>query len=42
VNLAGVKYVLHLLQSLGNQGLDLNQVRELDTLQAVSGNGLTA
>src|SRR4030081_2309617 len=28
VNLAGVKYVLRLLQSLGNQGLDLNQVRE--------------
>jgi MerR family transcriptional regulator, heat shock protein HspR len=42
VNLAGVKYVLHLLQSLGDQGLDLNQVRELDTLQEVSGNGLTA
>ncbi len=42
VNLAGVKYVLRLLQSLGNQGLDLNQVRELDTLQEVSGNGLTA
>jgi MerR family transcriptional regulator/heat shock protein HspR len=42
VNLAGVKYVLLLLQSLGNQGLDLNQVRELDTLQEVSGNGLSA
>jgi MerR family transcriptional regulator/heat shock protein HspR len=42
VNLAGVKYVLRLLQSLGNQGLDLNQVRELDTLQEVSGNGLSA
>src|SRR5438874_2737673 len=42
VNLAGVKYVLRLLQSLGNQGLDLNQVRELDTLQEVSGNGVTA
>src|SRR3989442_14331831 len=40
VNLAGVKYVLRLLQSLGNQGLDLNQVRELDTLQEVSGNGI--
>jgi DNA-binding transcriptional MerR regulator len=42
IHLAGVKYVLHLLQSLGNQGLDLNQVRELDTLQEVSGSGLTA
>jgi MerR family transcriptional regulator/heat shock protein HspR len=42
VNLAGVKYVLRLLNSLGNQGLDLNQVRELDTLQEVSGNGLSA
>jgi MerR family transcriptional regulator/heat shock protein HspR len=42
VNLAGVKYVLRLLQSLGDQGLDLNQVRELETLQEVSGNGLTA
>ena len=42
VNLAGVKYVLRLLQSLGNQGLDLNQVRELDTLQEVSGNGIRA
>src|SRR3989449_10854954 len=40
VNLAGVKYVLRLLQSLGNQGLDLNQVRELDTLQEVSGHGI--
>src|SRR5207248_1479894 len=42
VNLAGVKYVLRLLQSLNNQGLDLAQVRELDTLQEVSGNGLSA
>ncbi len=42
VNLAGVKYVLRLINSLGNQGLDLNQVRELDTLQEVSGNGLSA
>src|SRR6267143_2506326 len=38
VNLAGVKYVLRLLHSLDRQGLDLNQVRELDTLQEVSGN----
>jgi MerR family transcriptional regulator/heat shock protein HspR len=42
VNLAGVKYVLRLLHSLGSQGLDLNEVRELDTLQEVSGNGLSA
>jgi MerR family transcriptional regulator/heat shock protein HspR len=42
VNLAGVKYVLRLLQALGRQGLDLNQVRELDTLQEVSGSGLSA
>src|SRR6202048_4867184 len=38
VNLAGVKYVLRLLQSLGNQGRDLNQVREPDTRQGGSGN----
>jgi hypothetical protein len=31
-----------LLQSLGNQGLDLNQVRELDALQEVSGDGVPA
>lgn len=42
VNLAGVKYVLRLLQSLADQGLDLNQVRELDTLPEVSGNGVSA
>jgi MerR family transcriptional regulator/heat shock protein HspR len=42
VNLAGVKYVLRLLQSLGRQGLDLNQVRELDTLEEVSGSGQSA
>jgi MerR family transcriptional regulator/heat shock protein HspR len=42
VNLAGVKYVLRLIASLGNQGLDLNQVRELDTLQELSGNGISA
>ncbi len=42
VNLAGVKYVLRLLESLGRQGLDLNQVRELDTLKEVSGSGLSA
>ncbi len=42
VNLAGVKYVLRLLQSLGRQGLDLNRVRELDTLQDVYGSGLSA
>src|SRR6267143_6781777 len=42
VNLAGVKYVLRLIQSLGAQGLDLNQVRALDALQEVSGDGLIA
>jgi len=42
VNLAGVKYVLRLIQSLADQGLDLNQVRELDALQEASGNGLIA
>src|SRR5207244_5694198 len=40
VNLAGVKYVLDLLQSLGNQGVDLDQVRELDTQPGESGTGL--
>src|SRR3989441_12896882 len=40
VNLAGGKYVLRLLQSLGNQGLDLNQVHELDTLQEGAGNSI--
>ncbi|HEX3629177.1 MAG TPA: MerR family transcriptional regulator [Candidatus Dormibacteraeota bacterium] len=42
VNLAGVKYVLRLLQSLSDQGLDLSQVRELDMLQEVSGDGISA
>src|SRR5690349_4853112 len=42
VNLAGVKYVLRLLQSLGHQGLEVSQVRELDTLPEVSGNGISA
>jgi len=42
VNLAGVKYVLRLIQSLGDQGLRLSQVREPDALQEVSGDGLTA
>lgn len=42
VNLAGVKYVLRLLNSLGQQGLDVTQVSELDTLQEVSGNGISA
>jgi MerR family transcriptional regulator/heat shock protein HspR len=42
VNLAGVKYVLRLLQSLADQGLDLNRVPELDTLQEASGNGVIA
>jgi MerR family transcriptional regulator/heat shock protein HspR len=42
VNLAGVKYVLRLLQALTGQGLDLSQVPDLDTLQEVSGNSLSA
>ena len=42
VNLAGVKYVLRLLQALTDQGLDLTQLRDLDPLQEVSGNGLSA
>jgi MerR family transcriptional regulator/heat shock protein HspR len=42
VNLAGVKYVLRLLQSLSDRGLDLSRVQELDSLQEVSGNGLSA
>jgi MerR family transcriptional regulator/heat shock protein HspR len=42
VNLAGVKYVLRLLQSLNDQGLDLSQVHDLDTLQEVSGASLSA
>lgn len=42
VNLAGVKYVLRLIESLNEQGLDVNQVAELDMLQEVSGNGLSA
>jgi len=42
VNLAGVKYVLRLLHSLGRQGLDVSQVHELTTLQEVSGNGISA
>ena len=42
VNLAGVKYVLRLLHSLGDQGLDLNLVGELGALQEVSGDPLTA
>ena len=42
VNLAGVKYVLRLLQSLADQGLDLARVLELDVLQEASGNGASA
>ena len=42
VNLAGVKYLLRLLKSLGDQGLDLNHVHELDALQEASGDGLSA
>ncbi len=42
VNLAGVKYVLRLLQTLSDQGLEPSNVRELDLLQEVSGNGAIA
>jgi MerR family transcriptional regulator, heat shock protein HspR len=35
VNLAGVKYVLRLLEVLRSQGLDLSQVAELQGLQAL-------
>src|SRR5438132_14397726 len=42
VNLAGVKSVLKLLQSLGQQGVEVSQVRELDALPDVSGDGMTA
>jgi MerR family transcriptional regulator/heat shock protein HspR len=42
VNLAGVKYVLRLIRSLTDQGLDLSHVRELDMLQEVSGDGISA
>src|SRR5437868_15279294 len=41
VNLAGVKYMLRLLQSLGNQGLELNQLLELNMLPAAPGYVLT-
>ncbi len=36
VNLAGVKYVLRLIQALQAQGLDLSEVEELNRLQEVS------
>ena len=42
VNLAGVKYILRLLEDLTDQGLDLAQVPELDSLQEISRNGLSA
>lgn len=37
VNLAGVKYVLHLLEALQRQGLDLDQADELQGLQDLAG-----
>jgi MerR family transcriptional regulator, heat shock protein HspR len=37
VNLAGVKYILRLLHSLHEQGLDASAVRELDALEEASG-----
>ncbi len=42
VNLAGVKYVLRLVHSLAEQGLEINQVGELGSLHEISGDGLTA
>src|SRR5207245_1135225 len=42
VNLAGVKYVLRLLESLGEQGLSPSEVQELDTLDEVAGPSLSA
>ena len=36
VNLAGVKYVLHLLEALQRQGLELDQADELQGLQDLS------
>jgi DNA-binding transcriptional MerR regulator len=42
VNLAGVKYVLRLLQALGGQGLSTSEVQELDALDEVAGPSLSA
>jgi DNA-binding transcriptional MerR regulator len=42
VNLAGVKYVLRLLQALGGQGLSASEVQELDALDEVAGPSLSA
>ena len=42
VNLAGVKYILRLLESLGEQGLRAREVHELDALDEVGGPSLSA
>lgn len=42
VNLAGVKYVLRLLETLAGQGLTASEVEELDALEEVSGPSLSA
>lgn len=42
VNLAGVKYILRLLESLGEQGLSASEVRELGALDEVAGPSLSA
>lgn len=43
VNLAGVKYILHLIEVLSRQGLPLADVQELDALQeSAAGPGLIA
>lgn len=42
VNLAGVKYVLRLLESLGEQGLSASEVPELDALDEAAGPSLSA
>ena len=42
VNLAGVKYILRLLEALGEQGLSPTDVHELDSLDEVAGPSLSA
>lgn len=42
VNLAGVKYILRLLQTLHEQGLSVSEVQELDALDDGAGPTLTA
>jgi MerR family transcriptional regulator/heat shock protein HspR len=42
VNLAGVKYILRLLETLGEQGLSPSEVQELGELDEVTGPSLSA